>query len=150
MYYPDLSPCDYFGQWQHVLVAVGWLEPGHESSTGPVSKSFFEALVRLLADPWQPAALAGHRSCGFCHFTGGPAVIEFEGHAVRLGTENLFVPAPNRVYVAPSMIAHYVDAHDYCPPSVFQEAVLKCPRMKSSAYLKQIAARRLALPRRTD
>ncbi|HKV77945.1 MAG TPA: hypothetical protein VJP02_07395 [Candidatus Sulfotelmatobacter sp.] len=40
-YYADLSPCDYFGRWQEVLIAVGWLEPGHSFARGKVSKEFF-------------------------------------------------------------------------------------------------------------
>ena len=54
-FYTDLSRCDYFGRWQEVLIAVGWLEQGHASATGTVSKEFFEQLVGLLTDPWQPA-----------------------------------------------------------------------------------------------
>ena len=36
--------------------------------------------------------------------------------------------------MAPSMIAHYIDAHAYEPPAVFWEAVMKCPEMSSDAY----------------
>jgi hypothetical protein len=56
-----------------------------------------------------------------------------------MGVSNLFVPADGRVFVAPSLIV-YVDAHGYAPPVEFQRAVLKCPPMKSTAYLRQVSA----------
>ena len=53
---------------------------------------------------------------------------------VRFGANNLFVPGEGVIYVAPSMIAHYIDAHAYEPPRVFWEAVMKCPEMWSDGY----------------
>ena len=142
-YYADLSPCDYFGRWQEVLLAVGWLELDHSFATSKVSKEFFAKLIGLLRDPWQPFVTAGFQRCAFCRFTGGPSKTDFEGNSIVVGTANLFIPATACVYVAPSLVAHYVDAHEYCPPAEFQEAVLKCPEMRSIAYLKEIKARGL-------
>jgi hypothetical protein len=138
-YYIDLSLCDYFKRWQDVLVAIGWLDLNHPYATGEVSPAFFSALVSLLENPWQPAALAGYQRCAFCRFTGGPSELRFDERKIQLGNANLFVPAKNgKVYVAPALVAHYVDAHGYLPPMEFQEAVIKCPAMKSFAYLKQM------------
>jgi hypothetical protein len=107
-YYADFSPCDYFGRWQEALIAVGWLEPGHSFATGNVSKEFFAQLVGLLKDdPWQPVATAGYQRCAFCRFTGGPSTIHFESNSIVVGTNNLFILA-GCVYVAPSLIAHYI------------------------------------------
>ncbi|NNB86422.1 hypothetical protein HJC10_33875 [Corallococcus exiguus] len=44
------------------------------------------------------------------------------------------------MFIAPTMIVHYIDAHEYVPPMEFQEAALKCPEMRSMAYLKAIRA----------
>ena len=57
---------------------------------------------------------------------------------LSLGTSNLYVPFEGGIFVSPSLIAHYIDAHDYTPPEVFQAAVLECPPMRSMAYLKAI------------
>jgi hypothetical protein len=135
-YYADLSPCDYFGRWEEVLIAVGWLEQGHSFATGKVSKEFFAQLVDLLRDPWQPAVAAGFHRCDFCQNTG-------ERNTIAAGTANLFIPARAGIYVAPSLITHYVDAHECYPPADFQQAVLKCPEMKSFAYLRDMRARGL-------
>lgn len=142
-YYADLSSCDYFGRWQDVLQAVGWLELNHSSTKGEVSKDFFAALMGLAKDPWQPVAVAGHQRCDFCRFSGGPSELRFEGGAVALGTANIFVPAKEHVYVSPTLIVHYIDAHGYAPPDEYQEAVLRCPQMKSFAYLKEMKVRGL-------
>ena len=52
----------------------------------------------------------------------------------------LFVPGETCLYAAPSLVAHYVDAHEYRPPEAFLRAVRACPPMKSMAYLKAIRA----------
>lgn len=140
MFFKDLDACTYFGRWSESLSAIGWLQIGHDFRKGPVSEEFFAALVRLLINPWQPVAMGGRGSCGFCRFSMGPAHLSYGGSTVALGTTNLFVPGAEGIFVAPSLIAHYIDAHEYCPPDVFQEAVVGCPEMRSLAYLKKIKA----------
>jgi hypothetical protein len=46
------------------------------------------------------------------------------------------VPGRGVVYVAPSLIPHYVDAHGYAPPRAFREAVLAGPPMRSVAHFR--------------
>jgi len=134
----DLTECNYFGgEFATVLRAVGWLgNPTADSKA--VDRQFFEKLVDLLVDPWQPFVAAGRERCGFCRFTGGPAELRSGGKVIQIGTTNLFVPSDGCVYVAPSMIAHFIDAHAYVPPREFQDAVGACPPMRSMAYLKRI------------
>ena len=124
-----------------IVKAVGWLDRGRAFSTGPVAEEFFAALVRLCVNPWQPAAAAGRHPCTLCRFSGGPATLVYCSMKVTLGSANVFVPASDCIYMAPSLIIHYVDAHDYQPPAVFQRAVTACPEMRSMAYLKQLRSR---------
>ena len=91
-YYADLSPCEYFGRWREVLIAVGWLEQGHSFATGKVSKEFLAHLISLLKDPWQPAVAAGFHRCALCRNTG-------ERNTIVAGTANLFIPARAGIYV---------------------------------------------------
>ncbi len=60
--------------------------------------------------------------------------IERDRLVVHFGAHNLYVPAKGCVYVAPSMIAHYVYMHNYEPPAVFWDAVMSCPEMGSETY----------------
>ena len=55
-----------------------------------------------------------------------------------MGVSNVYVPGNAVIYVAPSLVAHYVDAHEYQPPKEFMEAVLQCPPMRSMEYLRAI------------
>jgi hypothetical protein len=50
----------------------------------------------------------------------------------------LFVPFGKTIFVSPNNIAHYIDAHGYCPPKEFQRAVMECPEMRSIAYMKAL------------
>lgn len=137
-YIDDLAEWPLAGKTIDTLRAVGWLERGRAFTQGEVSDRFFEALMQLLVDPWQPFANAGRHACSLCRFVGGPAEISYEGTTVALGASNLFVPGDGVIYVAPSLVAHYVDAHEYQPPEQFMKAVLECPQMRSMQYLRAI------------
>jgi hypothetical protein len=66
--------------------------------------------------------------------------IERDGFVVNFGAKNLYIPGEACIYVAPSMIAHYVDVHGYEPPAAFWEAVMKCPEMGSDSYRQALIA----------
>jgi hypothetical protein len=120
------------------LIAIGWLDPAHRFAGGDISSDFFQMLVELLIDPWQPTVTAGAQRCLFCRFTGGPAEMSYKGINFGVGSTNLFVPTKERIFIAPSLVAHYIDAHGYAPPSEFQEAVKSCPSMRSVPYLRLV------------
>jgi hypothetical protein len=133
MYIPDLTPIDHAQ-----LIAVGWLSGRYNYTRGPVKDAFVQALFRALKNPWQPAANGGHHQCEFCRITGGPRELEYGGITISVGNANLYVPAPGYVFCAPSLIAHYIDAHEYAPPDAFQQAVIECPPMCSIPYLRAV------------
>lgn len=138
-YYADLSPCDCFpSDAGGKLLAVGWLDAKYPYSKGDVDEQFVARLVDLLVDPWQPAVAMGRHKCQFCRFSGGPSAFESRNTTVSMGVSNVFVPASGFIYVAPSLILHYMDSHGYAPPAQFQRAVMDCPPMKSTPYLKAI------------
>ena len=86
----------------------------------------------------------GTHSCDFCRISGGPGRFDLDHVTAILGASNLFVPTNDRLFVAPSLILHYIDAHDYSPPPAFCDAVIACPEMRSMDYLKLI--RKVAPP----
>jgi hypothetical protein len=136
-YYPDLSP---YISSNASLLAVGWLTSSESYPRGELEPEFFRKLMELLVDPWQPAVAGGGYRCEFCKFTGGPGRITYEGSTVSVGSSNLFVPGNEAMYVCPSLVAHYVDAHEYSPPVQFQNAVRACPEMRSVPYLRLLRA----------
>ncbi|MEK6247834.1 MAG: hypothetical protein N2C12_06615 [Planctomycetales bacterium] len=138
-HFDDLTPCRYFPiDHQENLVAVGWLDPDFEYSQGDVDPDVVADLCRLLVAPWEPCVTMGWHDCGFCRFTTGPRQFSYNGTEVTLGITNLFVPTDGELYVVPSLILHYIDAHNYSPPPAFCDAVMDCPEMRSMDYLKAI------------
>jgi hypothetical protein len=69
--------------------------------------------------------------------SGGYHTCEFCGKAWGSGTFR--VPAGDRVFFVPEMIAHYVEAHRYVPPAEFTEAVLTCPLPGTPEYEAAVA-----------
>ena len=53
---------------------------------------------------------------------------------IHLGVSNLFVPADNFVFAAPSLILHYIHGHGYDPPSSFWDAVMASSRLSFEDY----------------
>jgi hypothetical protein len=68
-----------------------------------------------------------------------PTFLAQHAHSVvQVGVTNVWIPADGFLYVAPSLVLHYIDAHGYSPPFEFQAAVVACPPMRQMDYLKAI------------
>jgi hypothetical protein len=133
--YADLQPCYYFdrdlewgGTFSSSLKAVGWLGTEADFATGPIPMGVRDRLEVLADDPWEPWVLMGFHCCGLC----APNDSRMQPDAC--GGSNVFIPGAGYVYAAPELIRHYIDAHQYRPPTEFCDAVLACPPMGSSAY----------------
>jgi hypothetical protein len=111
-FYPDLSPYEYALDEPPGTVNIGWLEPSHSYPTGQTPEVFRARLMDLCGRPVN--LTVGHHACPFC-----PA-----GQPARRGSGEVRVPSDSKVYAAPVLIHHYVDAHGYKPPEEFIEAVL--------------------------
>jgi hypothetical protein len=145
LFIEDLSPCMYVASSLaegEKLKAVGWLGWGHAYKQRQLQlpETPFGRLLRLLVDPWEPICFMGRHECEFCPEENVQNTIGRDGLLVYFGANNLYVPANGCIYVAPSMIAHYVDIHSYEPPAVFWEAVMNCPEMGSETYREALIA----------
>lgn len=127
MYFPDLARECQIAKGPAVR-AIGWLEHGKPFPVGAVDERFVLVLKQHVEhdDRWLPFAAAGLHFCdlGGC---GGTA-----------GGQNVIVPAETCVYVAPELIVHYVEAHQYAPPQEFIAAVLACPEQSSADYAEKL------------
>ena len=136
-YYPDMSPCPYFGKGTaDKLVSVGWLDSEHAIPTGETNELFMDKLIDLLVKPWAPMYLLGYADCPFCAMDSYG--VRYKDKKIVVGALNLFVPGDGFLYAAPSMIAHYILVHNYAPPADFRDAVLRCPPMSSPEYFQAI------------
>ena len=141
-HYSDLERCTYFDrQDDHSvdLIAVGWLEAPYPYQQGGVRAEFSDRLFSLLESVWDPILFRGKHDCSLCDL--GPREMRSKaGLIVDMGALNLFVPneGSTGLFVAPSLILHYVVDHGYRPPPQFQTAVMTCPETSSSGYFRQI------------
>ena len=139
LYYEDLKPFPFdSGDAAEKFRAVGWLDREHPYNRGEIDSDIARKLGQLLRDPWQPAESPGFAPCELCRLSKGPFEITFSDMTIKVGTRRIYVPGEGVIYVAPSMILHFIDAHEYCPPSAFQDAVRRCGEMRSMAYFKQL------------
>ena len=105
------------------LRAVGWLErPGFP--TGVVPKGCIDALVAALRGGVFSDGDRGIHSCTLCgkclpEVTWRRRSVALKGHGHYL------VRHEQAVYMAPSLLLHYILAHEYRPPDEFLEAVAK-------------------------
>ena len=124
------------------LKQVGYLSGKHSFVTGMTSEAFFDRLVALEEHPFLFAC--GYHNCdiGWCRWN--PKLYEpqpslrYKDRTLFLGDTDIYVPGEEAVYVAPSLILHYIQHHQYQPPSCFVEAVLYCPEPLSEEYCAAI------------
>jgi len=146
-HFQDLSDCLYLPRSEGLgFKAVGWLERGHDYTKGEVTPEWFEKLLALQQNRWAgPLQCAGFHTCDLCRFRFSS---RWPGHDFlfrnyRFSSNSngfLFIPSDGTLFVSPSNIPHYIDAHEYCPPPEFQAAVAACPEMRSAAYFRALLA----------
>jgi hypothetical protein len=128
-YFPDLGTTTQIASSPFVR-AVGWLSVAASYPTGDTPPEFVRKL-RVFASQWGASTVAlGWPAAGGWH------TCEMCGKVHASG--NFGVPSGDLLYVAPEMVAHYVEAHRYAPPEGFVAAVLACPHPEASEYARAV------------
>jgi hypothetical protein len=116
-WHPDMRQTQ-LGAGGECVRTIGWLHPDHPFPRGEASPEFLakiRAFARCASHCLQelewPLVLGCH-TCEFC-----------EDAAENL---NIGVVAGRVLYLAPGMVAHYVEKRGYAPPEPFVAA--SCPR----------------------
>jgi len=126
-YYPDLSPCEYFGfKHEGHLLSVGWLDGAQEFSTGSMAEADYRHLKRLIEMAFQPVIVMGSHDCNLCQFEGAR------------GSRNLFLPDNGKILVASDLILHYINCHHYLPPDRFLTAMRSIKNTRNMEYKKRL------------
>jgi len=116
-YFADLSPYVYTATKSVTILNIGWLDATQAFTQGKTSDDFRKSLQRLCDDP-----IILHRGFHACQFCPARPV----GRELTRGNGQIRVMGKDGIwYAAPTMVYHYVTAHDYLPPPVFIQAVLK-------------------------
>lgn len=141
MFYADLTPYEYgYELPRSNVLNVGWLARGHTFPVGRVPEAFVDVLRCLVKSPEN--LYRGYHSCEFCPEP--PIVIDAEGRRVipppgeTMGNGEIRVAGSNGlVYVAPVLVLHYVETHNYLPPKEFIDAVMANDTARGSAKLRR-------------
>jgi hypothetical protein len=124
-YFADLDTTTQIARGPHVR-AIGWLSAKHAYPRGASSPAFTDRL-RSLCQRWGESGdaldwpvAAGPHTCELCN--------DFRASG------NIGVPSGAALFVAPEMVAHYVEQHSYLPPQEFVDAVLASPAPGTADY----------------
>ncbi len=127
MFYNDLSQYEY-SRWLDRdggrLYNFGWLSSEHSYERGASELDWFRKLELAVANFVNP--YRGVHSCDFCGAV--DQFVEIGGKRILLGHAEAWVPSSDgRIFVAPTLVHHYVTAHDYRPPDVVIAALRALP-----------------------
>jgi hypothetical protein len=128
-YFPDLSPYSYGHSDHPGVVHIGWLDGVHPFPTGKVESSLIEKMKSLATKPVE--LYRGKHTCELC--TGAPDVfvrgtlnpVWVTWAAQRSSNSEIRVIGESIIFAAPVLIIHYIEAHEYLPPTQFLQAVAK-------------------------
>jgi hypothetical protein len=130
MYYPDLTPYSYRIRYpNHKVLNVGWLDRAY---------AFPRAQAPGLVDKLLPYALhsieptLGWHSCPLCD--AAMPSMKWRNETVDLGTSEIRVLIDDVWYASPTLVVHYIHAHQYSPPLEFIRACFHGPDPTSQEY----------------
>ena len=105
------------------LFAVGWIEEAG-FTTGAVPDECIEALIAAYPTKIIPDGTRGLHTCTFCEVEMPKS--EWKAKKVEvIGYGHYLVRYEKAVYMAPALLLHYILDHQYRPPQIFIDAVLK-------------------------
>lgn len=143
-YYKDLTSYEYLGSCVRPnTLNVGWLE-GADYKVGTVADDFKERLWRFCG--CSIAQTRGFQACSLpgCEqrkWTDGILCIQRHAEVLELGSAEIRVfGRDGKIYAAPDMIYHYIEAHKYQPPEEFIEAVYTGPIPGDEVYFQRLRA----------
>jgi hypothetical protein len=121
-HYADLTPYVYAKSRVPGGVNIGWLSSEEPYPVDQVPDGLVDALAQLAAAPKN--LYRGYHLCELCISAEEAARSKKKGN-LFLGNGEIHVPVPEgAVYVAPTLVVHYVEAHRYIPPQDFISAAL--------------------------
>jgi hypothetical protein len=121
-------------------IAIGWLHPDYPFPRGAAAPEFVRRLTEIAGNWGESIDALNWGAAGGFHeyeFCSKPLTARRFGKDLASGTFG--VPAGDRIYYCPEMIAHYVGEHEYLPPPAFIAAVMACPMPGTDEYVAAAA-----------
>jgi hypothetical protein len=109
------------------LRAIGWLERDQPYEIAPTGKEELACLREQLNNRFVIVDFMGGHTCTLCT------------SRAPYNSGEMIIPSDSVCYVAPIMIAHYVEVHRYRPPAEFLAALLTCPPQNSAEYMARVS-----------
>ena len=126
MYYEDLTKYSYTKMGSRAsLRNIGWLDPSTPFSRGEAPKKFIDRVATatvLLGN-----VMRGTHRCRYCEQD--EIYYDPDGIRLLLGFSEAWLPSPVQevIYIAPSLLIHYVTAHGYLPPEQVVNDIVALP-----------------------
>jgi hypothetical protein len=111
------------------------------SESAPIERESLEVRLKLLgAQAVDIFATSARGGIGAVTNAVGPHPYKHHWGSTQVDVDatNLHIPGSAQVYLAPSMVLHYVSRHRYRPPDGFCDAVLRCPQIGTRPYFKAL------------
>jgi len=114
----------------YIFLNIGWLDSEHPYTTGEPREKDLLTYVLSRHCEFPVNMCRGTHRCHFCQFPPDcykavPEPLMHHGKQINVGNGEIFIRGMNNlVYVAPTMIYHYIRDHNYNPPEEFVDAVL--------------------------
>jgi len=103
--------------------AAGWLSLKHQYLKEKASPELIDALKRCATRSTN--AQRGFHLCEFCPADFSRIEVQYRGRRISLGSAELHIKIDSeKIIVAPNLIAHYVECHQYKPPDNFSAAAI--------------------------
>lgn len=123
-YFADGTPYTYLPSSNEIALNVGWLSASHPFPVGSTPSELVPTILRMVRKEVVNRTRGWHR-CELCADPAYPIRMDVDGESVTLGDAEIRVSSEDgTVYAAPTLIAHYIEAHSYAPPQKFVRAVL--------------------------
>lgn len=137
MYYKDLTDYEYIEKCE--AKNVGWLDTKYSYEKGEVSEEFLAGLWKCIRYPVH--VCRGFHVCNLCLKENEPPIIKYKNEKREAGYYETVVKGKDgTLYLAPSLIFHYITEHQYKPPQEFIEAVLYTKKLSDKEYREILTA----------
>jgi len=103
------------------FLCVGWLDSEYAFPTGVVDPVIAARISKLCDKPIN--LMRGYQYCSFCIAASRQRGCMPKIVAMPHGNGEIHVQGIGRVYVSPTLVAHYITEHAYLPPAEFLEAI---------------------------
>lgn len=125
MFYSDLSNYQYNLAFEIEKVKnIGWLEDTNFFIQKTADNKFLKKIFQIIQSK-ECNIYRGIHDCDFCNSDGFMYGV-IGNEKILLGHGEIWVPSTSQdiIYASPTLIYHYIEKHQYCPPQDYIDSVM--------------------------